>query len=320
MNKAIFLDRDGTINVDFGYVYKTQELELLPGVAEALRIFQELGYLLIVITNQSGIGRGYFTLEDAEQFNRALAQELEKHGVILNDFYTCPHAPEEHCECRKPSPFMVTEAMKKYDIDPSQSYMFGDKKSDTECGERSGVKSFRVTEEHPLIYWANQLKTTYYERRIKQYKGKEGACHRRRDAGYLPHRGRERISPEAPVPVVRVTRTYNVLGGAANVARNLLGLGCSPYVVSLLGNDHNGNTMQEMFADLGIRNELFHTEHPTITKTRVIGNSQQVVRLDFETENECLNEETEQKLLDAVKRALPEVDIVVISDYGKGMQ
>lgn len=129
----------------------------------------------------------------------------------------------------------------------------------------------------------------------------------------------KRISPEAPVPVVRVTRTYNVLGGAANVARNLLGLGCSPYVVSLLGNDHNGNTMQEMFADLGIRNELFHTEHPTITKTRVIGNSQQVVRLDFETENECLNEETEQKLLDTVKRALPEVDIVVISDYGKGV-
>ena len=146
MNKAIFLDRDGTINVDFGYVYKPQELELLPGVAEALRIFQELGYLLIVITNQSGIGRGYFTPEDAELFNRALAQELEKHGVILNDFYTCPHAPEEHCECRKPSPFMVMEAMKKYDIDPSQSYMFGDKKSDTECGERSGVKSFRVTE------------------------------------------------------------------------------------------------------------------------------------------------------------------------------
>ena len=115
MNKAIFLDRDGTINVDFGYVYKTQELELLPGVAEALRIFQELGYLLIVITNQSGIGR-------------------------------------------KPSPFMVTEAMKKYEIDPSQSYMFGDKKSDTECGERSGVKSFRVTSEHSLLYWANQLK------------------------------------------------------------------------------------------------------------------------------------------------------------------
>ena len=141
---------------------------------------------------------------------------------------------------------------------------------------------------------------------LNSIKGKKvlviGEC----DAGNTYHIGNvKRISPEAPVPVVRVTRTYNVLGGAANVARNLLGLGCSPYVVSLLGNDHNGNTMQEMFADLGIRNELFHTEHPTITKTRVIGNSQQVVRLDFETENECLNEETEQKLLDAVKRVTP---------------
>lgn len=103
MNKAIFLDRDGTINVDFGYVYKPQELELLPGVAEALRIFQELGYLLIVITNQSGIGRGYFTPEDAELFNRALAQELEKHGVILNDFYTCP--PRSGGTLRMPQAF-----------------------------------------------------------------------------------------------------------------------------------------------------------------------------------------------------------------------
>lgn len=90
MNKAIFLDRDGTINVDFGYVYKPQELELLPGVAEALRIFQELGYLLIVITNQSGIGRGYFTLEDAEQFNRALAQELEKPWSYTERFLYLP--------------------------------------------------------------------------------------------------------------------------------------------------------------------------------------------------------------------------------------
>lgn len=129
----------------------------------------------------------------------------------------------------------------------------------------------------------------------------------------------KRISPEAPVPIVRIKNTYSVLGGAANVARNLLGLGCSPYVIGLLGNDNNGKTMQEMFADLAIRNEMFVTEHPTITKTRVIGNSQQVVRLDFETENECLSEETEQKLLNAVQRALPEVDIVVISDYGKGV-
>lgn len=158
MNKAIFLDRDGTINVDFGYVYKTESLEFLPGTIEALRIFQELGYLLIIITNQSGIGRGYFTWEDADLFNQAMAQQLKEHGVILSDFLTCPHAPEEHCECRKPSPFMIIEAIRKYDISPSKSYMFGDKKSDVECGERSNVKSFLVTTEHSLLYWANQLK------------------------------------------------------------------------------------------------------------------------------------------------------------------
>lgn len=158
MNKAIFLDRDGTINVDYGYVYKTESLEFLPGAIEALRIFQELGYLLIVITNQSGIGRGYFTLEDAELFNQTMAQQLKEQGVTLNDFFTCPHSPEEQCECRKPSPFMVMEAIRKYDINSSESYMFGDKKSDVECGERSHVKSFLVDTEHPLLFWANQLK------------------------------------------------------------------------------------------------------------------------------------------------------------------
>lgn len=129
----------------------------------------------------------------------------------------------------------------------------------------------------------------------------------------------KRISPEAPVPIVRVNRTYSVLGGAANVARNLLGLECFPYIISLLGNDHNGKTMLEMFATLNIKNDLFQTEHPTITKTRVIGNNQQVVRLDFETEIEILDKEVEQKVLLAVEKALPEVDIVVISDYGKGV-
>lgn len=157
MNKAIFLDRDGTINVDFGYVYKPEDLEFLPGAVEALRLFQELGFLLIIITNQSGIGRGYYTLEDAEAFNRAMSLKLKEQGIFLCDFFTCPHSPEEDCNCRKPSPFMVMEAIKKHNIDPSASYMFGDKKSDVECGERSNVKSFLVTAEHPLLYWANQL-------------------------------------------------------------------------------------------------------------------------------------------------------------------
>lgn len=129
----------------------------------------------------------------------------------------------------------------------------------------------------------------------------------------------KRISPEAPVPVVRVKRSYSVLGGAANVARNLLGLECTPHVVSVIGCDHNGETMQRMFAELGIPCRLFTTPFPTITKTRIIGNNQQVVRLDFEDDKEQLDEEAEARLLDAVDEALPLVDIVVISDYGKGV-
>lgn len=129
----------------------------------------------------------------------------------------------------------------------------------------------------------------------------------------------KRISPEAPVPVVRVNRSYSVLGGAANVARNLLGPECRATVISIMGNDHNGAIMKQMFDDLKIANRLFVTPYPTITKARVIGNNQQVVRLDFEDEAEQLDETTEQQLLEAVEEALPQVDIVVISDYGKGV-
>lgn len=129
----------------------------------------------------------------------------------------------------------------------------------------------------------------------------------------------KRISPEAPVPVVRVNYTYSVLGGAANVARNLLGLECSPQVVSTIGDDDNGKTMRRLFDEVGMKTELFHIPFPTITKTRVIGNKQQVVRLDFETEDEHPDSECEQKLIEAIRNTIPETDIVIISDYGKGL-
>lgn len=129
----------------------------------------------------------------------------------------------------------------------------------------------------------------------------------------------KRISPEAPVPVVHVKRTYSVLGGAANVARNLLGLECRPVVIGLRGDDHNGLIMEDMFEQLHIRHTVLTSPYPTITKTRVVGNNQQVVRLDFETPVSLLDEDTEQQLLKAIDRALPEAELVVISDYGKGV-
>ncbi len=157
MSKAIFLDRDGTINVDFGYVSNVEDLELLEDVVEALRLFQAAEYQLIVITNQSGVGRGYFTLEDVEVFNNELAAQLEDLDVYIDDFFVCPHSPDDYCACRKPYPTLVLDAIKKYGIDPSASFMFGDKSSDVECGNGAGVKSYLVTAERNLLYWAKKL-------------------------------------------------------------------------------------------------------------------------------------------------------------------
>lgn len=157
MNKAIFLDRDGTINADFGYVYRTEQLEFLPGAVEALRLFATHGYKLIVITNQSGIGRGYYTLADAEAFNRHMSRLLRAEGVDISDYYICPHAPGEACTCRKPQPQMIELAMAKHGIDPALSYMIGDKESDVECGLRAGVTGCRITAEHDLLWWAKRI-------------------------------------------------------------------------------------------------------------------------------------------------------------------
>lgn len=156
-NKAIFLDRDGTINVDYGYVYQLKDLVLLPGVIEALQKFQEAGYLLIIVTNQSGVSRGYFTEEDVKAFNNELKNKLALHSIVITDFFLCIHSPFDKCSCRKPSPQLINEAILKYNIDPTQSLMFGDKSSDVLCGENAHVKSYLVTKEHSLLYWANLL-------------------------------------------------------------------------------------------------------------------------------------------------------------------
>ncbi|MFR9523556.1 MAG: bifunctional D-glycero-beta-D-manno-heptose-7-phosphate kinase/D-glycero-beta-D-manno-heptose 1-phosphate adenylyltransferase HldE [Rikenellaceae bacterium] len=129
----------------------------------------------------------------------------------------------------------------------------------------------------------------------------------------------KRISPEAPVPVVRVTRSYSVLGGAANVARNLIGLGAIPSVVGVVGDDVNGGVVRDMFAELNVDCALSLSSSPTITKTRIIGNDQQVVRIDFEHDQCRLGATTEAELIKAIVSRIPLCDIVVISDYNKGV-
>jgi len=150
MKKAIFLDRDGTINVEKDYIYKSEDLVFEEGTIEALKTFKNLEYILIVVSNQSGIARGYFTEEDLNIFNNNMNEILKKNGVEITEFYCCPHHPngigeyKKVCECRKPNNKMIEDAIKKYNIDREKSYMVGDKISDIEAGFKSNLKTVLV--------------------------------------------------------------------------------------------------------------------------------------------------------------------------------
>jgi D-glycero-D-manno-heptose 1,7-bisphosphate phosphatase len=147
MKKAIFLDRDGTINnnCDHYYIWKKEELLLNPGVCEALAALQERGYMLIVISNQGGISKGEFGIEDVETLHAHLRVLLEAEGVHLDEIYYCPHHHMvESCLCRKPLPLMIQKALARFDIDPASSWMVGDAERDMEAGKAAGLKTLLV--------------------------------------------------------------------------------------------------------------------------------------------------------------------------------
>lgn len=153
MNKAVFLDRDGVIIKDTGFVGGPGSVELLPKVAQAINILHENGFLAIVISNQSGVARGYFSEEDLEQIDLEIKRRLAEKEACLDGVYYCIHHPEAklmkyrcECSCRKPEPGMIFEAQKKYEIDLSSSYMIGDSERDVEAGIRSGCRSILISE------------------------------------------------------------------------------------------------------------------------------------------------------------------------------
>lgn len=121
---AVFLDRDGTINVDYGYVYQPEKLEFIPGSIEGMKLLQSQGFLLIIVTNQSGIARGYFTEEQMNRFHKVMAEKLNVYGVKIDGIYFCPHL--EGCTCRKPGVELYYRAQKDFNIDFSQSFVIGD--------------------------------------------------------------------------------------------------------------------------------------------------------------------------------------------------
>jgi len=141
VNRAVFIDRDGTINRDVPYCSRPEDFELLPGAAEAIKLLNEHGFKVVVVTNQSGIARGYFTEETLARIHDKMRRELAKHGARVDAIYYCPHHPEDNCECRKPKPKMVLQAAKDLDIDLSQSYVIGDDDKDIDLARRAGCRA-----------------------------------------------------------------------------------------------------------------------------------------------------------------------------------
>jgi len=148
VNKAIFLDRDGVINrkLENDYVKNWDEFCFLPGVFEAIKTIKEKGYLIVVVTNQRGIARGFMTENDLHEIHQKMQNELEKHGAQVDDIFYCPHNISDNCDCRKPEPGMLIEAKKKWDIDLDKSYIIGDSESDIEAGKRAGVRGILTTD------------------------------------------------------------------------------------------------------------------------------------------------------------------------------
>jgi len=140
MTKAVFLDRDGTIIKEMEYLSRPEQVFLFPGAARALKQLQAAGYALIIVSNQSGVGRGYFTLEDVEKVHCHLLAQLAADSVDIRKIYIAPEAPDQPSRGRKPSPQFLFDARDELGIDLAQSYMIGDKLIDLECGWNAGVK------------------------------------------------------------------------------------------------------------------------------------------------------------------------------------
>jgi len=140
----VLLDRDGTLNVERNYLSDPEQLELIPGAAAALKRLRDLGYGLVVVTNQSGVGRGYFTLEAVERVHERLRALLAAEGASVDGIYICPHAPDQDCDCRKPLPGMALQARAEFGFDPAQAIVIGDKKVDVDLGRAIGATSILV--------------------------------------------------------------------------------------------------------------------------------------------------------------------------------
>ena len=139
--KIIFLDRDGVINKEVGYLHKVEDFEFIDGVFDACLDFQSSNYKIIIVTNQSGIERGYYSEKDFHTVTDWMLDQFKNHGVSILDVFYCPHGPESNCDCRKPKPGMFNKANDKYSIDMKNSWMIGDKEADIQAANSAGISN-----------------------------------------------------------------------------------------------------------------------------------------------------------------------------------
>ena len=151
LKPAVFLDRDGTINVEKEYLFRAEEFSFIPGAPEAIRLLKDAGYLVIVVTNQSGIARGFFDEPAVHRLHRFMDEELAAFGTAVDGYYLCPHHPLHgegdyrcECQCRKPLPGMLLHAAGDFSIDLFASYMIGDKLADVQAGRAAGCRPLMV--------------------------------------------------------------------------------------------------------------------------------------------------------------------------------
>jgi len=152
MHKAVFLDRDGVVNKEIGYVTCADELELLPDSIKAMKELQQKGYLLIIITNQGGITKGLYSELDLKNIHDKMKNELEEQGIKITEIYYCLHHDKyTKCLCRKPDSMMIEKGIARFDIDVSTSYMVGDFDRDIEAGEKAGLKAIKIESNSSLL-------------------------------------------------------------------------------------------------------------------------------------------------------------------------
>ena len=168
--KTIFLDRDGVINEEINYLYKIDSFEFIDGIFDACLYFQKLGYKIIIISNQSGISRGYYTERDYQILTQWMLSKFEDKRIRILDVFYCPHGPESTCKCRKPKPGMFIEAKNKYDTDMKNSWMIGDNEIDIQAANAAGINNTILVRSGHLIDESSS-RAKFIIDSIKQSKG-----------------------------------------------------------------------------------------------------------------------------------------------------